>query len=208
MINIKPPTHRIDGAAVFISRDDPAWDLERIVAEREAWTARALQEKRDAAPYPADPEQAAAIRETIKLTAAEEMAAIARAPVERYFAGKTRYQPGAEEWGADGKPTTVREFLQDKPAEFGLRRLGFRAYQEVLEIEATRARLIEAARRGLRSVTSEGYRWAPASMSPLEMAADEVLEALHEANPSLLPEIGAAVLNLCRPLDPEVEVPR
>ena len=45
MIKLKPPTHTIDGLAVYISATDPAWDFERLTAEREALNARALAEK-------------------------------------------------------------------------------------------------------------------------------------------------------------------
>ena len=34
MIKIKPPTHKIDGVAVFVSQHDSAWDHERIARER------------------------------------------------------------------------------------------------------------------------------------------------------------------------------
>lgn len=53
MIKLKPPTHTIDGLAVFVSSTDPAWDLPRIEAERDAQVARALAEKQDAYTYPA-----------------------------------------------------------------------------------------------------------------------------------------------------------
>jgi hypothetical protein len=205
MIKIKPPTHKIDGAAVFVSSTDSAWDLDRIKAEREAWCARALDEKRSAFSYPADPEQAALVRDSMALSSDEIKAAIARSCVERYFAGRTRYQLGADDWGADGKPATARGFLMGKPAEFGLRRLDYRAYSEVAETQQTRARLIEACRLGLRSITADGYSW---TVKGDEVAGDEQLNALHEANPNLLPEIGAAVLALSRPLDPEAEGPR
>ena len=86
MLKIKPPTHAIDGLAVFISATDPAWDFERLAAERDAQVARALAEKQDAYTYPADSEQAALVRATLALSPAEQSAAVARAPVERYYA--------------------------------------------------------------------------------------------------------------------------
>ena len=190
MIKIKPPTHRIDGVAVFISQLDSAWDLERLTAEREANVADAVKAK---APY--------------LITAEERAAAVARSPVERYYAGKTRYQLGAADWTADGKPGCARDFLKpgERPAEFGLRRLGYRAYCAVSAGENIRARLIESARLGLCSITADGYTWQAIGDA---LAGDNQLEALHEANPSLLHEIGAAVLNLSRPLDDEAELPR
>lgn len=199
MIKLKPPTHSIDGLAVFISATDPAWDIDRLKAERDAHVAVALAEKRDAAPE--------ADRDAVELTVAEMQAAIARAPVERYYAGKTRFQLDAPDWAADGSPTTARNYLKagEKPAEFGLRRLSFRAYQEIAELENPRARLVEACRLGLRSITADGYRWRATGDGP---AGDEQIEALHEANPALVTEIGGAVLLLSRPLDPEAEGPR
>lgn len=190
MIKLKPPTHAIDGIAVFISSHDPAWDFERIAAEREAQIERAVADGHidgDAAPGIAR--------------------AVALSPVERYYAGKTRYQPDAPDWGADGKPTTVRAFLRDgeRPAEFGLRRLGFRAFQEVAALDEPRARLVEACRLGLRSITADGHRWRAAGDGP---APDEQIEVLHAARPNLVTEIGAAVLLLSRALDSEAETPR
>lgn len=195
MLKIKPPTHAIDGLAVFISATDPAWDFERLAAERDAQVARALAEKQTVMDLPLD------------LTRAETQAAIARAPVERYFAGKSRFQLDAPDWAADGSPSTARAYLKagEKPAEFGLRRLGFRAFQEVVEIENPRARLIEACRLGLRSIKADGYTWKAPGDEP---AGDEQLEALHGASPALVTEIGSAVMLLSRPLDHEAETPR
>ena len=198
MLIIKPPTHTIDGLATFISSTDPAWDLARVEAERAAFVrvvVDAAQAKVTVASN--DP----------PITKAERAAAIARAPVERYYAGRTRFQPDAPDWAADGAPTTARNYLKagEKPAEFGLRRLSFRAYQEIAELENPRARLVEACRLGLRSITADGYRWRATGDGP---AGDEQIEALHEANPALVTEIGGAVLLLSRPLDPEAEGPR
>lgn len=199
MIKLKPPTHAIDGLAVFIASTDPVWDLDRTVAEAHAQVNRALVDKQKTVAGPD------AI--TAELTGAERVAAIARAPVERYYAGKTRFQLDAPDWAADGSPTTARNYLKagEKPAEFGLRRLSFRAYQEIAELENPRARLVEACRLGLRSITADGYRWRATGDGP---AGDEQIEALHEANPALVTEIGGAVLLLSRPLDPEAEGPR
>jgi len=198
MLKLKPPTHAIDGLALFVSSTDPAWDIPRIEAEREAFVRQVVD--------------AAQAKVTVAsndppITAAERAAAVARSPVERYYAGKTRYQLDAPDWGADGKPTTARAWLKpgEKPAEFGIRRLGFRAFQEVLEIENSRARLIEACRLGLRSIVADGYKWKAIDDAP---AGDEQLEALHEASPALVIEIGGAVLALSRPLDSEAETPR
>lgn len=190
MIKIKPPTHKIDGVAVFISQQDSAWDIDRVTAEREAQIAATAKAK---SPH--------------KLTAEERAAAVARSPVERYYAGRTRYQPDAADRTADGKACTVRDFMKlgERPAEFGLRRLGYRAFQQMTAIAHGRARLIEAARLGLRSITADGYTW---QASDEETAGDDQLEALHAARPSLLEEIGAAVINLSRPLDDEAELPR
>ncbi len=206
MIKIKPATHRIDGPAVYVSSIDPAWDLDHVRSEREAWVALALEEKRNAYQYPADPEQAALMRESMALTKEEVAAAVARSPVERFFAGKTRYQLDAADWSADGKPCCARDFLKAKPAEFGLRRLGYRAYNEIAELtRMTRGRLIEACRLGVRSITADGYTWTAKGD---EVLGEDQLNDLHATNPELLPEIGGAVLALSRPLDPESELPR
>lgn len=191
MIKIKPPTHTVDGLAVYVSLRDPAWDLPLLEVEREAQIARALKDGHIAADLPP----------------ADRARAIALAPVERYYAGKTRFQLDAADWGAHGAPITARDFLKpgETPALFGLRRLGFRAYQALTEIADSRARLVEACRLGLRSITADGYKWNATGDAP---AGDEQLEALHAADPALVPEIGAAVFVLSRPLDAEAETPR
>lgn len=187
---------------MFVSQHDSAWDHDRVTAERDTRIAEALASKRKALGDVTEEERAAVV-----LTDVERRIAVARSPVERYYAGRTRYQFGADDWTADAKPCTVRDFMRpnERPAEFGLRRLGHRAFQEVQEVNHPRARLIEAARLGLRSITAEGYTWQARGE---ETAGDEQLEALHAARPSLLEEIGAAVLALSRPLDDEAETPR
>ena len=98
-------------------------------------------------------------------------------------------------------------YLRDgeRPAEFGLRRLGFRAFQEVAALDEPRARLVEACRLGLRSITADGHRWRATGDGP---APDEQIEVLHTARPDLVTEIGAAVILLSRALDSEAETPR
>ena len=183
MLKISPPTHQADAAHVlYVSALDGAWDIERITADREKRLARA-----DKGADPSD--------------------AVAACPVVQYHAGKTRGQIDAPAWDADGKPCSAGSFLREgvKPSTFGLRRLGYRAFGEVLGIVEPRARLVAAARLGLRSIDADGYTWAAAGDA---LATDEQLEALHAANPALLTEIGGAVLALSRPLDNETETPR
>ncbi len=206
MIKLKPPTHRIDGAAVLISMSDSAWDFDKIRSEREAWVHSALEAKRDAAKYPDDPEQAAAMREAIELTHDEERAANALAPFARYHAGVSRFQLGAPDWAASGKPCTVRDYLRDgqRPAEFGLRRLSARDFAALVDVQPFRVRLVEAARLGLRSIAADGYTWTAKGD---EVASDEQLEALHAADPSLLAEVGVAVLKLSSPLADDEKKP-
>jgi hypothetical protein len=213
MLKIKPPTHKIDGPAVYVSYRDDAWDMPRVEAERDAQRARVLDEVRAKAEadyrakHPAaSDEDVAAVRDACVLTVDERDVADTRSPVARYFAGKTRYQLAAPDWDASGAPCCARDFLRPgaTPTEFSLARLDWRSYQACVEIENTRARLLEAARLGLRGVKAEGYRW---TAKPGETAGDEQLEALHGADPSLPVEIGAAVLMLSRPLDPESELP-
>jgi hypothetical protein len=217
MLKIKPPTHKIDGAAVYVSARDDAWNMPRVEAERDAQRARALEEVRAKAEaeyrakHPAaSDEDVAAVRDACVLSLDEREAADARSPVARYFDGKTRYQLSAPDWDASGAPCCARDFLRPgaTPAEFSLARLDWRSYYACLETETTQGRLLrllEAARLGLRGVKAEGYRWAA---KPGETAGDEQIEALYQADPSLLVDIGAAVLMLSRPLDPDSELPR
>lgn len=204
MIRLLPPTHTVDGQAVLISQRDPAWDVDRVRAEREGRVAAALADKRAGLPE--------AEREAAVLTPAEMMAAIMRSPIERYFAGYTRFQVNASDWDVAGQPCTVLDFLKAgaKPTKFGLRRLKHRAYLEVKEYAPTvasrpaTAMLVEAARMGLRSIIADEYRWTAVGDA---LAEDEQLEVIHAADPDLLEEIGRAVMQLCRPLDPALETP-
>ncbi len=194
-----PPTHTIDGNAVYIYSLDPAWDFDKIGEERAARTPSAQR-----GPPTGTTEDGRPFWDT----STEE-----HAPVARYFAGKTRYQLDAPARLADGTPCTVRHFLKGKPAEFGLRRLSLRDFTEVADIESTRARLVEACRRGLRAFNSEGFTWyngqgigSDGKEGPV--SCEQAREMLHATDPGLVIEIGAAVMNLCRPLDPETETPR
>lgn len=206
MLKLKPPTHRADVPGTYISGRDPAWDNAKSDAHLAAFVANALKDKQDAAveelrganPDVTD-EAVATVRASVELTDAERKAAVALHPVVRYYSGATRWQPNAPDWGPDGKPITVRDYLKPgvKPAEFQIRRLGLRDYQAVSEIDNTRARFLEACRAGLRAIMSDGYEWVARGD---EWATDAQLEAIHEADPELVPDLGTAVLNLCRPL--------
>ena len=214
MIRLKPPTHRIDAPATYIALGDPAWNTAKIEADLAAYEAAALAAVQDKAVevyVAANPDrevteaELAEVRAGCVLTEDEREKACAAHPRARYYAGKTRFQPNAPDWGPDGKPASVRDYLSGTPAEFVLRRCDFRTFQEVTEITNWRARLVEACRVGLRAIRAEGYSWAAKGD---ERATDEQLEVLHAADPALVVELGVAVLTLCRPLDPEAELPR
>ncbi len=208
MLKLKPPTHKIDAPATYIARGDPAWNIAKVEADLLAYKAAALAAVQDKAveTYVAanagrevTEAEVAEVRAGCVLTDEETHKAYAPHPWLRYYAGKTRYQPNAPDWGPDGKPCTVRDYLSGTPAEFVLRRPDYRTYTELTEIPGARAGLVEACRVGLRAIRAEGYSWSAAK--PDERATDEQLEALHSADPSLIVEIGRAVLTLCRPLD-------
>lgn len=214
MIKLKPPTHKIDAPGTYIARGDTAWNTAKIEADLAAYEAAALAAVQDqaveahiaaSAGREVTEAELAEVRAGCVLKEDERSKACASHPWLRYHAGKTRYQPNAPDWGLDGKPCTVRDYLSGTPAEFVLRRPDFRTFQEVTEISNWRARLIEACRVGLRAIRADGYSWAAKND---ERATDEQLEVLHANDPNLVIEIGAAVLTLCRPLDPEAELPR
>jgi len=215
-LRLRPPTHRADAGGVYVPASDPAWDKATYAADLESLLAAALTEKQDAAEaahraeHPeATAEEIAALRGACKLDASEEHKAYALHPVVRYMTGKTRYQIGAEDWAPDGSPCTVRDrYIRPgfKPCEFTIRRLRSEVYQQADEIVSTGARLTQFARASLRAISAPEWTWT--SEPTAACAPPEVIEALHEADPSLLLEIGRAVINLCRPLDHEVETPR
>jgi hypothetical protein len=218
-LKIKPPTHRSDALGIFISAHDPAWDDDRYKADVEVMVAAALKAKQDAAEAaymailpehrPTNPDDLAAqikFRRTIaQLTEDERHKARAAHPVVRYLAGLTRWQPGAQDWDPTGKPCTVRDYLKPNaaPSEFTIRRLSYQAYQAADEITSTAERLTAFARASLRAIKSPEWNWTAADHET--RAPDEVLQALHDADPSLPLQIGQAVISLCRPLsDTEV----
>lgn len=204
MLKLKPPTHRIDGAAVFIYRGDPAWDVARIIAECDALEARALCEAQAAAVEALGPdataEDAEAARAGVDLSDAERRIARERHPFERYQQGRTRFQLDAPDHAPDGSPCTVRGYLTGPATEFSLCRLKRVAYQAVDELShSLSAKLTECARLGLRGIRSADYEW---QAEPAQAKVpDDVLEALHVCDPVLTFAIGMAVLHLSRGLN-------
>ena len=213
-MQLRPPTHRVDALGVFVSVNDPAWNDALYTADMDALLADALSERQDAATsahlvkHPdATFEELATLRASCTLSADEQHKARGRHPVVRYVTGKTRYQLGAPDWAPDGSPCTVRDryLTAGQAAEFTLRRLTFAAYQAANEITSAGERLTAFVRASLRAVKSPDYRWAAGETET--RVPDAVLQVLHEADPALLLEIGAAVIAMCRPLDREAETP-
>lgn len=178
-LKIKPPTHSADALGVYISHRDTAWNDEQYRADMAAYTA-------------------AAEAEGLKGDAVTE-AARARHPVSRYLTGRTRFQPSAQDWTPEGKPCTVRErYLTNGPAsEFTLRRLPQRVYLVADAITQTDLRFLAFCRAGLRAISSPGWEWT----AKAEEVPEEIMQALHDSDPAICVEIGAAVLRFCRPLD-------
>jgi hypothetical protein len=198
-LKLRPPTHRADALGIFIADHDSAWDQDLYRADCAALLEKALAEKRGAMP-PVTPEEAET-QAPVVLTDLERHKALRLHPMIRYFAGLTRWQPDAQDWDPEGKPCTVRSrYLTKGPAsEFTLRRPTFAAYQAADEIVSTGERLTAFARAALRAVKSPEYTWTAALADT--QAPAEVIQILHDADPSLPLAIGQAVINLCRPLD-------
>lgn len=206
-LRIKPPTHRADALGIFVSPHDDAWDDDVYRADNEALFAAALKAKQNTAeqwyraknPQATD-EQIADVRGLCALSVEEMHAARSKHPVNRYIRGVTRFQLNAPDHAPDGTPCTVRErYLKPGATEFTIRRLKPEAYHTADAIENTGLRLTAFARAGLRAVTSADYNWAAEDTDT--RAPDEVINVLHATDPSLLLEIGQAVISLCRPLD-------
>lgn len=205
MLKIKPPTHKIDGGGVYIA-DADAWDHERIDSELEQLIAAALAEVQDkaaeahlAANAKASDAEVAAVRESCVLTDEEKAAAVKRHPVVRYRTGRTRFQPDAPDHDPSGKPITAREYLLKPPTEFAIRRLSYQEYHRASEETSTFRRLVGFARKGLRAIRSpDALQWELRKGD--DEAPDEIMQALHEAGPLLVREIGAAVVLYNAPL--------
>lgn len=197
-LKLRPPTHRADALGIFIADHDSAWDQDLYRADCAALIEKALAEKR--ATVPVTPEEAET-QAPVVLTDLERHKALRLHPMIRYFAGLTRWQPDAQDWDPEGKPCTVRSrYLTKGPAsEFTLRRPAPEDYQMADSHEVTGVRLLAFARAALRAVKSPEYNWAA---EPKDTHAPaEVIQILHDADPSLPLAIGQAVISLCRPLD-------
>lgn len=202
MLKIKAPTHKFDPGGVFVSYTDPAWDRERIERECAVMELAALAEMRAAAVEKykaAHPEateaEIAEVSDSVAMTLEERAEAIKDHPVLRYQAGATRFQLDAPDTDHEGKPVTVRDYLNGKPTEFSIRKLSYQEYHRCLEANS---HLLEFMRRGLREIRSEGYDWAQPKGE--DRVPEEIVQALHEVNPVLFIEIGAAVFALNQPL--------
>lgn len=206
MLKIKPPTHKIDGGGIVISSLD-CWDWARVELECKALEEVALGELRDKAAetflqgnQKASDAEVDAVRLSCILSDEERTAAHMRHPVQRYLAGQTRYQPDAPDWDHEGKPITARAYLTGLPTEFYIRRLSFSDYHRAVEITSTIGRLTAFVRRGLRAIRSpgDGLQW---ELKREDEVPDDILQALHEANPLLIRELGGACIIYNRPLD-------
>jgi hypothetical protein len=207
-MKLRPPTHRADAGGIFVAAHDPAWDQELFNADAEALLSKALAPVQDAAEAAhrakhadATAEDIAALRGACALTAEQQTAALRGHPGRRYFLGLTRYQIDAPEHAPDGSPCTVREryLTRGKACEFTIRRLRSEVYQAADEIVSTGARLTQFARMGLRAINSPDWTWTIEDGAT--RAPQDVIEALHEADPSLPLAIGRAVILMCRPID-------
>ncbi len=203
MLKLRPATHRIDAGGIFIAAGDDSWDNVKLDAEHEARKAKALAEKQDAAVEgkTLSAEEESAIRELVTLTAEEEQAALADSPLARYYSGKTRYQPDAADWDANGEPVKMRDYLSGQPTEFVIRRLGFQEFRDASSIGSPAQILLELTALGLREIRSPagGLQWKAAK--GVDRVPDDVLQSLHEADLALISEIGTAVARYNRPLD-------
>ena len=126
------PTHRVDAPGVYVLPHDTAWDIERIVAEREEMVELALgAARRDAVEAAArklgrelTEEERRAAEGDVALTQADRTAVEDRHPVERYLAGATRFDPAALDQGPRGQ-VRIFEYLKPgaEPTKFVLRRV-------------------------------------------------------------------------------------
>lgn len=204
MLKIKAPTHKVDLGGVLVSYSDPAWDKERIDRECAVMELAALAEMRAAAVEKykaANPEateaEIAEISDSCVMTLEERAEVVKNHPIHRYHTGATRFQLDAPDTDHEGKPVTVRDYLTAKPTEFSIRKLSYQEYHRCLETRGN-ARLLELMRCGLRAIRSDGYAWTPPKGD--DYVPEEVVQALHEVEPALFVEIGAAVYALNQPL--------
>lgn len=211
MLKLRPPTHRIDSPGIFISLGD-CWDQQKLDADLAIRKEKALADKADKAiaDYLAaskgkalTPEEEQAIRDAVALDEDEETAVLFNSPVSRYYSGKTRYQPDADDWDSSGKPCKVRDFLVGQPTEFIIKRLNFQDYRDASTIVGPAKALLEMATLGLREIRSPpgGLSWKAGKGE--DRVPDHILQSLHDANVGLISEIGNAVIRFNSPIGEE-----
>lgn len=207
MLKVRPPTHKIDGGGTYIASQD-CWDQERIVREMQPHWDSALAKVQAAAieAYKADHPLATEadlqeVKDSCELTKMEKSEAVSAHPWSRYLRGLTRYSLDSPEHDMEGKPVTVRDYLKGDPTVFVVRRLSFQDSRAAEEILIPSKRLEEMCKLGLREIRSPagGLSWKAAKTD--ERVPDDILQALHEADASLINQIGSAVIQYNRPLD-------
>ncbi len=211
-LSLYPPTHRVDQLGTFVSLEDPAWDEVLYKADLLALLEGALNEVRDQAEAEfraqnqgreVTDEEIAALRESCALSPEQAHKAKAKHPVVAYANALTRFAIDCDAWDPGGKPCTVRSrYLTKGPAsEFTIGRLNRADYSAAEAIVSTSDRLAEFCRLGLKAVKSPHWNWR---VKAGETASEEIIDALHAADPSLPAAIGTAVVQMCAKLsEPE-----
>lgn len=188
---LRVPTHRVDAPGVLILPHDPAWDHERIEAERAELVEMALAAKREEAAARAAQEGADAFDAlSVTLTEDEREAAAATHPYSRFVAGATRFQPDAPDQGPRG-PATASQYLKPgaSPTRFELRRISGRDRARVELVPDLISRFEGYVRLGVARVfDDEGALWE-AGPAPHDKMPDDLLARLYDAE-------GGAAVNL------------
>lgn len=184
----RPPTHKIDAPGQFVSPFDPAWDMERIQAEKTELVDAALATAREEAVSKAAEQAGVSVddlapeireaAELVVLTEDEKKAASDAHPWSRYFAAATRFQLDAPDQSPRG-PVVVRDYLRpdSTPTLVELRRIPARERVRI-EIDTDPVNRWERyCKAGIARVTrGETVLWE--MKAPTDRLPDEVLETL------------------------------
>lgn len=234
MLKLRPPRHAHDRPALWISSSDPAWDNDRIEAERlllmqslkvhEAARAYA-QVTPDARDLNLQQQLDHAADSRSNTPARAQLLAVAKQaqdqhPVSRWLMCETRFDLDAkmtvpERLRTAEHPETalpIRDYLLAEPTTFELRPLGARMYRRIAPqmTGGQTSWMLDAAKHGLVAIHNAWVEDGKPCDFPLERDADgsvseRSIDALHEQDKLLPLNIGAAVSMLTHFVESGVE---
>lgn len=191
MLNLRAPSYRPGEQSVFYAPTDPSWQFERIDQEKQHLTDAALA----LLPPNASAEDKAKASE----------AAIAKHPVVQWSRGFTKFCPSALltvperlRTGTQTKTAVkIAEYLDGQPTSFVIRRLPFRAYEDISTrlLSGGQGWAIDAVKHGLIAVKNPDLELGH---NPDGSIDDETLDGLFYGDQTTMLAVAMAILHLAQ----------